>query len=337
METSEVKIEEEVCQAALQSAGLVYVGKIIAVEDIPNATFIASATVVCGKGGKWRGVVRKADFSLDDKCLVYLPDSLIPECDEMRFMANSGWRVKMRKFKGAPSEVVIMPCGQWSSFSVGFDLTVSVGVTKYQKPIPLHLQGLAKGMFPTFIPKTDELNYQRHPELVEALHGKPFYITEKADGSSTTAYKYKGEFGICSRNLELKKDMNNGYWRVAAAYELEEKLPEGLALQWETCGPKIQGNPMGLDGIDGFAFSAYNIEEKRYLIMQELIDLCENLEFPMCPIVDVGFNFNKDTVEGLGEGKYRNGSEREGVVVRSADNVGNAPISFKVINLNYEK
>ena len=57
-----------------EGPGLVYVGKIVLLEDIPNAHFIKSATVVCGKGGKWRGVVRKSDFSKGDKCLVYLPD-----------------------------------------------------------------------------------------------------------------------------------------------------------------------------------------------------------------------------------------------------------------------
>jgi tRNA-binding EMAP/Myf-like protein len=34
---------------------LVYVGKIIHVEKIPDADFIISVTVVCGKGGKWKG------------------------------------------------------------------------------------------------------------------------------------------------------------------------------------------------------------------------------------------------------------------------------------------
>ena len=75
------------------SEGLVYVGKIIAIDAIPNADQIVSATVICGQGGKWKGVVRKADMGLNDLCLVFLPDALIPECDDMRFMAASGWRV----------------------------------------------------------------------------------------------------------------------------------------------------------------------------------------------------------------------------------------------------
>jgi hypothetical protein len=62
------------------------------------------------------GCCKEKDLSFGDKCLVYLPDALIPECDDMRFLESSNWRVKMRRFKGAPSEVVIMPLSlrEWS-------------------------------------------------------------------------------------------------------------------------------------------------------------------------------------------------------------------------------
>jgi RNA ligase (TIGR02306 family) len=252
----------------------------------------------------------------------------------MKFLESSDWRVRMRKFKGAPSEVVIMPYAiELDDMPIGFDCTLFMGVTKYFKPVPAHMQGKAKGDFPQFIPKTDELNYQRHPELIDSLHGKPYYVTEKADGSSTTAYKYKGQFGVCSRNYELLPDENNGYWEIANRYQLETKLPEGYALQWETCGPKIQSNPMGLKETEGFAFSVYNINEHRYLGMNDFLNLCSHLDFPVVKIDEKGPEFNKDNVHTLGEGTYANGKQREGVVVRSQD----SKISFKVINLNYEK
>lgn len=321
--------------------GLVYVGKIIDLQPIPDADFIVSATVVCGVGGKWKGIVRKADFSLDNsECIVFLPDSLLNEKDHayLPFMKDSNWRVKMRRFKGAPSEVLITQNLSGIRFPIGHDVTQLLRVTKYHKPIAAHLNGIAKGNFPDFIPKTDELNYQRHEDLVDALVGKAYYITEKADGSSTTAFKYKGQFGLCSRNLELERNEDNGYWKVAIKYKLEENLPEGYALQWETCGPGIQSNPMGLKEIDGFAFSAYNIEEHRYFTAREFFRLLGILKFPYCATVDSGDSFSKEGIELLGEGEYANGKQREGVVVRSDENLlGHAPISFKVINLNYEK
>lgn len=323
----------------MENRGLVYVGKIIDHEPIPDADFIMSATVVCGEGGKWRGVVRVKDFTIGHPCIVYLPDALIPECPEMEFMKSSNWRVKMRRFKGAPSEVVItpIPISMPYEWKLGDDITIWCGVTKYHKPVPANLQGVAKGNFPDFIPKTDEPNYQRVPEAIIALIGTPYYITEKCDGSSTTAYRYKGTFGVCSRNFELERNEDNGYWKVAIKYGLEEKLPEGYAIQWETCGPKIQGNPMGLKEIDGFAFSGYKIDEQRYLEDREFTDLIEEIGIPSVTILEAGRWFSDSGIDKLGEGVYENGKQREGVVVRSIYNVGHKPISFKVINLNYEK
>jgi hypothetical protein len=182
--------------------GLVYIGKIIDLNPIEGADFIVSATVVCGEGGKWKGVCKKADFSLGDLCNVFLPDSLIPESEGMAFMKNSNWRVKMRRFKGSPSEVLIMPNNVYGETCfVGRDITAENGVTKYHKPIPAHLQGIAKGPFPDFIPKTDEPNYQSDPYLVDRLVGKPYYITEKCDGSSTTAFRWKSTFGIFAQGI----------------------------------------------------------------------------------------------------------------------------------------
>lgn len=327
-------------ERGMSKDGLVFIGKVIDIQPIEGADFIASATVVCGEGGKWKGVVKKTDFEVGSHCVVFLPDTqLDPEIhDYLPFMKDSNWRVKMRRFKGAPSEVLITRLRMGDSIEgVGYDMTQHYMVTRYHKPVAPHLQGIAIGAFPSFIPKTDEPNYQREPELVDSLVGKPYYITEKADGSSTTAFRYCGEFGLCSRNLQLAYNSENGYWKIADKYELEAKLPEGYALQWETCGPGIQSNPMGLSEISGFAFSGYFIPEHRYLTMSELYDFCVQLKFPMCPIVGKGDCFSKEGIELLGEGLYTNGKQREGVVVRSQDNYSGKPISFKVINLGFEK
>ena len=320
-------------------SGLVFVGKILSLDKIENADFIVSATVVCGAGGKWQGIVRAADFTVANLCTVFLPDSLIPPRDDMLFMKDSGWRVKMRRFRGAPSEVVITRAESWYCVQdLGRDVTDTFGVTKYNKPVPACLNGDALGHFPNFIPKTDEPNYQRERDLVDRLVGKPYYVSEKCDGSSTTAYRWNGIFGLCSRNLELKRNEDNGYWKVAIKYNLEETLPEGIALQWETCGPGIQSNPQGLKELDGFAFSAYNIAECRYLDYAEFNDLTISIGFPTCRTLKQGLLFSKEYIETLGEGCYSNEKTREGVVVRSQENVlHNKPISFKVINLDYER
>lgn len=316
--------------------GLCYIGKIITLEIIPNADFLLSATVVCGSGGKWKGVVRKWDFEVGSPCIVYLPDSIILPNEEMKFMEAHKWRVRMCKFRGSPSEVVIMPYK--GDEPIGTDMTLKLGVTKFFKPIPPNLAGEQIGYFPGFIPKTDESNYQRNGELVQQLTGRPYFITEKCDGSSTTAFNWKGHFGVCSRNLELKETEHNGFWKMANMYNLREKLPEDYALQWETCGPSIQSNPMGLDEMQPFAFNVFNIERQSYLPFIEFYDFCRALNFPTAKLLKIGESFNPKNVSTLGEGTFStNCNQREGVVVRSQHLFNGAPISFKVINLNYER
>lgn len=319
----------------MDSQHLAYTGKIIAIDNIPGADFIACATVVCGQGGRWKGVVRKADYHVGMLVTVFLPDAVIPKSDDMKFMEKSGWRVKMQRFKGAPSEVVIVPLKVPSE--VGEDCTQALGVTKYYKTVPSDLHGVAKGPFPSFVPKTDEPNYQSVPEMVEALVGHSFVVTEKVDGSSTTAYRYQEQFGVCNRNLELERDEDNGYWKVALQYRLDEKLPEGYALQWETCGPGIQKNPMGFREVAGLAFSAYDIEKRMYLTFIEFHRLCDTIGFPMVKALKMEEHFCKENIETMGEGCYASGKPREGVVVRSIENhFGHKPISFKIMNLSYD-
>lgn len=322
------------------SEGLVYIGKIISIEDIPGADYVDSAEVVCGKGGKWKGVVTKGLHAVGENCLVFINDCLLDKEDHrFAFMEKHKWRVKMCRFKGSPSECLITGMCDIDHYElpVGSDVTCMFRVTKYEKEVPVSLQGRVVGAFPEFIPKTDEPNYQRVPELIEQLVGKSYYISEKYDGSSCTAYKHMGAFGVCSRNWELQYEKNNGYWKVSDKHQLRSRLPDGIALQWETCGPKIQSNPLGLKEVCGFAFSGYDIINHRYLELKELMVLCDYLKFPMVPVI-TGGAFSAEGVELLGEGVYDNGKPREGVVVRSQENLmSGKPISFKVINLGYEK
>lgn len=315
------------------SERLVYVGKVVSLESIPSADRILSATVVCGPGGKWRGVVQKDKWKVGDLCRVYLPDSIIPENPEMKFMESSKWRVKMQRFRGAPSEVVIMPHSELAG--VGTDLTFYLGVKRYIKPMPACLNGESIGDFPSFLRKTDENNYQIVPVEISKLQGKPYYITEKADGSSTTAYKYNGVFGLCSRNLELKPS-ESGYWQIARKYGLETRLPEGFAIQWETCGPGIQSNPMGLTELAAFAFNVFDIENQKYLAYLDMWEFLLRIEFPIARLVAHGREFNPENMADLAKIKYPNGEWAEGIVIRSQEPIAGNIVSFKVINLEYE-
>lgn len=226
---------------------LAVIGKIVENSPIEKADRLEAVTVECDTSGKWHGVIQKGQFDIGDLALVFLQDALLPEREEWSFMKKYNWRVKMQRLRGAPSECLIMPVlPEISSPYIGMDVTSLLGVEKYEKPISSSVGSDALGTFPSFIPKTDELNYQAVPHLVDVLKAqKEVVATVKYDGSSCTFYKYQGHFGCCSRNLEMKNTPNNAIWQMARKYSLPERLLEGYAIQAELVGPKVQGNPLG--------------------------------------------------------------------------------------------
>lgn len=317
-------------------AKIAVVGKIIELRPIEGADFIQAATVVCGDAGKWSGVVGK-DVQEGESVTVFLQDALLPPSDRWAFMEKHKWRVRMARFKGVPSECLIVKGAP--DLPPGTDLAEALGVTKYEKPIPQGMQGDFIGAFPGHIPKTDEPNFQSVPELVQRMHSEPWYATEKADGTSCTAYVDDAGLHVCSRNWELKEFTASGaknvYWTAARKYGLD-RLPQGVALQFEVVGPGVQGNPMGLPELEARAFTLRDTVEHRYLPRDELEGQAEMLGIPLARLVANGWpsegGKTDDELRKLAEIKYPNGKHGEGIVIRALD----SSWSFKVINLNYK-
>jgi len=323
----------------------VYVGEIISISDIENADFIQHAIVVCGEGGRWSGIIRKGEFVVGDLCEVYLQDSLLPRIERYAFLEKNKYRIKMMRMRGIPSEVLIMPLSV-DEKEIGEDITEGLNVEKYVKEIPAVLSGLAKGNFPSFIPKTDEPNFQSVPKMIEELNGKNCYVTLKNDGSSCTVYNKDGEFSVCSRNLEMKENEKNAFWQVANKYNLREVLKDkNIAIQFELVGPGVQKNPMGLKELDGRLFNIYDIDTHAYMDSYAVKKFSEDYKFPMVEIIswDEIFVYEDDEqLRKMAEIKYQNGSQGEGIVIRPMEETHiifkrhPTRLSFKVINLLYK-
>jgi len=254
---------------------------------------------------------------------------------------QEGFRLKTIKLRGQVSQGLILPMSVFGDFSwtayEGLDVTNRLGIVKYEPPIPAELSGKIKGGFPSFLHKTDE---ERVQNLVKE-YGEykftsthQFYMTEKLDGSSATFYMNEGEFGVCSRNLELLETEGNTFWKVARELDLENKLKDkgNICLQGELIGEGIQGNPYKIKGQNVHFFNAFDIDKQTRLGINEFLVLLDEMELVSVPILDVAMLL-PDTVTGmleLAEGKSRlnDKTEREGVVVRSLDNT----ISFKAIS-----
>lgn len=324
------------------NSGLVYIGKVNAIFPIPDADRIESLEVVCGTGGKWRGSAVKRQFQVGDLCEVYLQDSLVPHTERFAFMERRGWRVRMERQRGMPSECLIMPCETLGN--VGTDITEASGVTKYEKVMPANIGGDILGTFPSYIPKTDEPNFQRVPHLVEALIGQPWYATVKADGSSGTVFWQDGSIHGCSRNYELKDLPGTAVWQLIRRYKLDEHLAifPDFVLQFEIVGPGIQGNPLGLKQVDLRLFNVYDKGQHEYVPLYEMVRLAHFLELPTVEIIETGEAFpamTDDDLRKYAERTYQNGRKAEGIVIRSTGQtrVEGERLSFKVINLLYKE
>ena len=335
---------------------LASIQKIKEIVSIEGADSIELAIV-----NGWQVVVGKNQELKPGDFVVYCEiDSFLPIVPEFEFLRKSsykkmadsseGFRLKTAKFRGQISQGLIISLNDAYSvikkinpnnilvYSEGLDVTEILGILKYEPPVPACLAGISKGLFPGFIPKTDEERVQNLTESYSEWRKikSGFYITEKLDGSSSTFYYRDGEFGVCSRNLELLESEDNTLWSVARKIKLEEKLArlgKNIALQGELIGEGIQGNPYKMKGQSIKFFNIFDIDKHEYYGLSLFLSTIENeLQLETVPVLEYNFNL-PDTVGDLlkmAEGKsiLNKEAEREGLVIRSTDR----KISFKAIS-----
>lgn len=331
-----------------------YVGVIIEIIKIPEYDNIVGVKVDCGKGGIWHGVIRRNLFNVGDKVFVFLPDSILPQTEEFKYCEKFKYRVKKIGFKGFISEVLVHNKEVPNFLNVGDDVTEYFGIKKYQKPLPLGIQGEVKGDFPSFLYKTDEIYYEKFVDEFDKLNNLILYIRKKLDGSSITCYFYNGEFGVCSRNNELKINEANKEKNVFVNTAIKEKIHEKLAavgkniaIQGELMGPKIQGNPLKLNEHTIFVFDIFDIDKREYLSCPAFSFLAKDLDFKVPDLIFIGELFNgSEDIDKKIKILYdfaRCDRNIEGIVVRGDNIRFDNPdyprhlnrISFKVINPDY--
>jgi RNA ligase (TIGR02306 family) len=220
---------------------------------------------------------------------------------------------------------------------VGKDVSQLLGIQKYEPPIPAELAGKVKGLFPSFLRKTDEERVQNLKTEYEEWKNsdKTFYVTEKLDGSSATFYINDDVFGVCSRNLELLETEGNTFWKVARELDLETKMREfggNFSLQGELIGEGIQGNPYKIKGQTVRIFNVFDIDMGEYLPLDKFKFIVEHLGLETIPILDEDFKL-PDSVDELlvyadAKSVLNPNFDREGVVIRSTDRT----VSFKSIS-----
>ena len=333
-----------------------------AVEPIPNADAIEKVRVL-----GWWVVAKKGEHRPGDKVVYCEIDSLLPERPEFEFLRPSsfkaaqtdpeggvvlpaGFRIKTVRLRGQVSQGICFPLSilpPGSPADEGADVTDPIGVQKWEPPPPIGMGGRVKGHFPGFLPKTDETRVQVLERVLGRHRGKTFYVTEKLDGTSFTAFLREGQFGVCGRNLWMDEaDEGNILVRAARGMRLEEKLRQArerlgfdLAIQAEVIGPGIQKNKYGLKAVTLRVFNVLNVDAYRLLDHETMLEVLAEIGLESVPrLGSVVLNHTVDELVAFSEGTsvLNPRVQREGVVLRSLaeeydEDIGGR-LSFKVIN-----
>lgn len=367
---------------------LVTIQKISAITDIPGADLIAVAAIqgwqVIVKKSEFQVGDDCLFFEIDsfipatDERFAFLKKTTT-------FEGKEGYRLKTMKMKGVISQGLALPLHMFKEVLDRITLSTPVpsedfseilGVIKYDNEQQEYSQkpglkaGKSRGNFPSFIPKTDQPRIQNLTTYFSTLVDEEFEETLKLDGSSLTAYKIAyiptrwekfksffgfkyqdNHFGVCSRNLELKRTANatqtfdnqgkisvyaqSDFWSTAIKYDLESKLPVGYAIQGELIGPRIQDNHEKVSELEFYCFDVFNINTGSYLLPQDRREFCALHNIPHVPVISTHCTPLQLGLEDLlkhVEGQSRNpGTVSEGRVYKHVSK----PITFKAISNLY--
>jgi RNA ligase (TIGR02306 family) len=327
---------------------LATVRRISSIDPIPGADAIEVATV-----GGWRVVVKKGEYTPGDLAVYCEIDSWIPT-ELAPFLSKGkeprvydgipGERLRTVRLRGQISQGLLLPyavCGKICE--EGEDVSELLGIVKYDPPVNAQLAGMAKGPFPGVITKTDQERVQNLTvEIAAATEaGLQFEVTEKLEGSSMTCYLINGEFGVCSRNLDLKDTADNTLWQVAHRDGIEAKMRAvdphwSFAIQGELIGPGIQGNMYKLSKPEFRVFDVYDIQTGKYLPPAARHNLISRMFLLHAPLVAWSKDLGTGTVDEMlswAEGKsvLNDKQEREGVVFKQMT----GSMTFKIVSNQY--
>jgi RNA ligase (TIGR02306 family) len=255
-----------------------------------------------------------------------------------------GERLRTVKLRGQLSQGLLLNLDTalpfTNSFQDGDDVSEVLNIQKWERPMNAQLAGMARGNFPSVIPKTDQERVQNLVKEIASAGNMSFEVTEKLEGSSMTCYLIDGVFGVCSRNLDLKETADNTFWQVARAEGIEEKMreiPDGeWAIQGELIGPGIQGNIYKLSNPEFHVFDVYNIKSGEYLTPVFRRALIERMGLKHVPVLNDGKHLNGVDVDTIlswadGDSEIGSGPLREGIVFKQVD----GGMTFKAISNKY--
>lgn len=337
----------------MQERKLASVRRVLELLPIEGADKIEVAVI-----DGWKVVVKKGEFAVGELCIYCEVDSWIPHDlapfltkpghEPKEFEGVKGQRLRTIKLRGQLSQGLVLPFRALnvvdnfityeSLAEEGTDVTEILGIKKWEKAPHPSLAGTARGNFPALIPKTDQDRIQnKRREFNQEFRQHEWEVTEKLHGSSATYFlDPEGVFHVCSRNLDLKFDENNAYWKIAIKYDIEAKMRAdnllGYAIQGELIGEGINGNQYGIQGLDFYVFDIYTVDSG-YLRGTTRHAVSSELGLKHAPVLETWVELTENNLDyfiAYADGQSKlNASNREGLVWKSEDDPS---VSFKVVS-----
>jgi len=328
---------------------LATVQRIASISPIEGADAIEVARV-----GGWDVVVKKGEFTAGDLAIYFEIDSWIPTAlapfltkpghFPKTYNGVEGEKLRTIRLRGQVSQGLLLQVGTVDNAALcygdvhfpcteGLDVTERLGIQKWEAPISAQLAGQARGNFPSRIIKTDQERIQNLTR--EFNNGKlqeyTYEVQEKCEGSSCTIYLLDGEFGVCSRNLDLKETEGNTFWDLARAINAEEKLRAyseandgcSIAIQGEAIGPGIQDNIYKLNKHE---FRLFDVQLPNdggsYMEPIDRRIFAKQYEFTEAPLIETHFTFGTKTIADViamadGNSAINPSAKREGLVFKA--------------------
>lgn len=290
----------------------------------------------------WNVVIKKGEFNEGDLCIYIRIDTTInPMLKCFAHLAKSKnstkrIRINTRKFINVYSQGLVISINSYKfEPMIGLNVTDMFDVQKYEKEIYESFSNKPKGDFPTdIISKTNEEHLKNKITALEKLYNKKIYISKKMDGSSLTIIMKDNSIIVCSRNYIVDDDST--MYKYVINENIKDKIIANIAIQGEFCGPNINGNQMKLNKYKFYVFNIKDLNENRYLNLEDMTALCKKLELETVPILDIIDCDESWTIQKFQD--YANNityenSCGEGIVIRDCNDV---ETSFKVINQNYK-
>jgi RNA ligase (TIGR02306 family) len=189
-------------------------------------------------------IFRTGDFE-EGNIAIYIPvDAVVPETVPGTEFLGKKRRIKAAKLRGIFSMGILLPLFHTGTpiipmtHQIGDDVAGALGITKYEEPIPLHMQSeMAPAPKTLHYPPTYDMeSYRKYKHLL--VPGEDIVVTEKIHGTNSRFVYFDDAMHVGSHHGWKKLDESNLWWRIAKQYNLESVCKEqpGMILYGETYG-----------------------------------------------------------------------------------------------------